>query len=138
MKEKVITKLNRYKINYKESGKSVVINLGLNQEIIILFLDNEKIKITDKLRGWNLLSGMLEVSLKKVMILQFIFVVITCALLFIILYYTGFDFNTMLNIITLVAIFNWGYVIYWTNYYHVKAENFKSMVMNWIENDLIK
>jgi len=130
-KEKIKTKLIRYQMKFEESGKSLNIKLGLSLEILIAFNDDNKISIIDRLSGWNPLSGFFKMSLKNAMIFNTISIVVFWILFMFIFnslkLYIGFEVFTM----SLVCI--WGYVLYWSTYYQIKAESFKRTLMNWLD-----
>ena len=50
--------------------------MNFAQRMIIDFSDSEKIKIKDKLVGWNFLNGFIEMSIKKATLYNFIGVII--------------------------------------------------------------
>ncbi len=57
-KAKVLKFLDKYNYNYSEKNNSIVVNLDLAQQVKIQFNETNKIVMTDKLVGWNFLTGM--------------------------------------------------------------------------------
>jgi len=123
-KEKLLTFLKKFGYKYSEKNKSVIVSLDFAQKVIINFEDNEKIKISDKLTGWNFLTGLIEMSLKNAMVYNFIGGIIVGILFF------GLEINIPeTNFITFyLVLILW--VILFTVYYLNKLESFKIQVIN--------
>lgn len=135
MKSEILKKLRLHNYRFKQSSKGIEVKLGLNQIVEINFTDNGLVEIKDKLVGWNPLSGMLKLELKFVVIYQTILMIITALILFLVLKYNdALEFNKILDIVLIISLFGWGYIIYWTNYYNVKAEVFKATIQRWLDS----
>jgi len=74
MKEKLRNKLTRFDYQFTESENQIIVDLGSWQEVKITFED-EKIKISDKLRAWNILTTF-PMSIKTALFLNPLFVII--------------------------------------------------------------
>ena len=123
-KEKLLTFLKKFGYKYSEKNKSVIVSLDFAQKVIINFEDNEKIKISDKLTGWNFLTGLIEMSLKNAMVYNFIGGIIVGILFF------ALEINIPeTNFITFYLVFIL-WVILFTVYYLNKLESFKIQVIN--------
>jgi len=136
-KKLIKTKLLRYQIEFAESEKSLKINLGLSQVIIVIFSEDNKIGISDKLNRWNALTGIWEMSLKSAIIFVscsnlalWILSLIALSILKLQLIY--------FEIVTMILIASIGYSIFWFNYYQIKFENFKATLINWLDEISLK
>jgi hypothetical protein len=130
LKELVKKNLEKYAYQYIERSSVLYVKLGLSFVGQIDFSHKDKCIITDRLKGWNFLTGMIEMSLKSAMIY------ITIGLLINVLCCSFFEkelsYNFVYVMIGLVA-----YEIIWMAYYSIKSESFKIQVMNWIENEML-
>ncbi len=124
MKEAIKLKLEKYDFKYSEKKNILNVKFGHSQEICIDFLNPEKIIIKDKLVSWNFLTGVIEMSLKATMVFN------TIGLLIIATMFALFDIPNASFYFT----FLFGLVAIWTLYYLVRSENFKKMLINWIEH----
>ena len=71
-KEKIMLFLNKFNYNYHMKDDTILVKLGLSQQIKIEITETNKIIIKDKLLGWNFLTGMIEMSLKNSIIYNLI------------------------------------------------------------------
>ncbi|HAN77202.1 MAG TPA: hypothetical protein DCQ31_05220 [Bacteroidales bacterium] len=124
MKEAIKLKLEKYDFKYSEKKNILNVKFGHSQEICIDFSNPEKIIIKDKLVSWNFLTGVIEMSLKATMVFN------TIGLLIIATMFALFDIPNASFYFT----FLFGLVAIWTLYYLVRSENFKKMLINWIEH----
>ena len=136
-KKLVKTKLIRYQIEFVESEKSLKINLGLSQDIIVIFSEDNKICISDRLNSWNALTGIWKMSLKNAMIfVSFsnlaLWILSLIALSFLKLQLIYFELSTMILIASI------GYSFFWFSYYHLRYENFKATLINWLDEITLK
>ncbi|SHE61876.1 hypothetical protein SAMN05444278_103164 [Psychroflexus salarius] len=125
--QKILNFLNKYNYNfeYYENRRLIVVNLGFNLFSHIQISDNQEIiKISDKLEGFNGISGFIQTSIKKSMIYQTIMLLIA----FIILELTKFskydyDYTYLLVIFITISLL-------WFIFYLVKSEIFKMKIEN--------
>ncbi len=128
-KEELKHKLKRYNYKYKEQFDVIIVNLTPTLEIKIDYSEADRVIISDKLRGYNMLTGIWSMSVKTSIvfntILSFVY-----ALFFIFLNYSlnKQEFDV---IIILLFVIGMCWLILWTNFYFVKAENFKTLIKSW-------
>ena len=131
MKEIIKKKLEKYGYNYTENKNLLDIELDFSQHLIVDFSEEEKIKFNDKLKGWNLLTGIIEMSYKGAIIYQTIGLFLA---IFLIMFLGNSSENfIILYVFMMVGISVW--VIIWSFYYLVKLENIKKQIIYWIENN---
>jgi hypothetical protein len=124
-KVKVLNFLNKYNYNYSEKDKTIFVKLELAQQVKIEFDEPNKIIITDKLIGWNFLTGLIEMSLKNALIYNFV-----GTILFGFFCIFSEKKENGLNVIAMFLVFiTW--VILFSGYYIVKLESFKNQIINW-------
>ncbi|PQJ20608.1 hypothetical protein [Tenacibaculum sp. SG-28] len=117
--------LNKFDYKFEKKNNKIIVKLDFAQRIIIDFSDPKKIKITDRLVGWNFLTGLIEMSLKSATLINFIAVLITTFLLvYFDIKYSELNFMFFF----LVAIF---WELFWTIFYLVKMENMKGILTSW-------
>lgn len=136
-KKLVKTKLIRYQIEFVESENSLKINLGLSQDIIVIFSEDNKIYISDRLNSWNALTGIWKMSLKNAMIF------VSCLnLAFWILSLIALSFLKLqliyFEMVTMILVASIGYSVLWFNYYQIRYENFKATLINWLDEIILK
>jgi len=131
MKEIIKKKLEKYGYNYTENKNLLDIKLDFSQHLIVDFSEEEKIKFNDRLKGWNLLTGIIEMSYKAAIIYQTIGLFLA---IFLIMFLGNSSENfIILYVFMMVGISVW--VIIWSFYYLVKLENIKKQIIYWIENN---
>ena len=117
--------LNKFDYKFEKKNNQIIVKLDLAQRIIIDFSNPEKIKITDRLVGWNFLTGLIEMSIKNATIYNFIgALVLTIMFVYLDLEYDGI--NLIFFFLTFIL-----WVILWTTFYLIKAENIKRTLMSW-------
>lgn len=126
-KDNVIKFLNKYNYSYSETNNSIIVKLELAQQVKIEFDEPNKIILKDKLKGWNFLTGMIEMSLKSALIYNFIGTILIGFLcMFSENNENGFSFIAMfLVFITWITLFS--------TFYIVKLESFKNQIVNFIK-----
>ena len=133
----LIEKLNKYNYRFQAENNKLYINLGFSQEVTVDFSDSAKVLITDKLRGWNPLTGLIEMSLKTSMIYHAIGYVI--ALCFILTMSVNFccevTHSMSMLFLPLLLITATAWTTLWTLYFHIKAENMKRQIIDWLGNN---
>lgn len=128
-KEDLKVKLKRYDYKYSEQFDKIVVKLGSSLEVEVDFSQSEKIIITDKLRGYNILTGVWSMSVRGSIIfntiLSFIYTMFYIYLNYII------SKPIMSNFTIMFLILAFGWLILWTLYYLIKSESFKMLVKSW-------
>ena len=120
----ILNFLNKYNFKYSVNAEIIIVNLDFAQNVILDFSQPDKIKINDRLTGWNFLTGLIPMSLKHAIIYNFVVAVII-GILFINIKVENSEFN--LIAFYLVLIF---WIVLFSGYYLVKLENFKSQIIN--------
>ena len=123
-REKIIEFLVKFNYKFTETNQIIAVKLEFAQIVYIDLSDPNKVKLTDKLTGWNFLTGMVTMSLKDAMIYNFAGGILV-GLVLLYLSSTAIDMN--LNVFYLIFIF---WVIPFIVYYTVKLESFKTRIMN--------
>lgn len=125
-KEIIKQKLEKFDYEFYEKGNKLIVKLGFSLDIEVEFTDENKIEIKDKLKGWNFLTGMFEMSVRSSLILNTVFSLIL-ALSF--LYTNLITKNIYIGLITLfIFILCVFWILLWTTYFTIKAENFKRFI----------
>lgn len=125
--EKTEKLLNKFDYKFEKKDSTITIKLDFAQRIIVDFSNPEKIKITDRLVGWNFLTGLIEMSIKNATLYNFIgAIVMTFLFVYLDLEYGGLN----------LVLFFLGFIIWvllWTIFYLVKSENVKQNLIRWNE-----
>lgn len=120
----IINYLTKYDFKYAVNSEKITVNLDFAQEVILDFSEPNKMKINDQLTGWNLLTGLIPMTLKHAIIYNFIVAVLVG-----ILFVNIEDGNSGLNFIPFyLSMLLW--ILLFSGYYLVKLENFKTQIMN--------
>jgi len=128
MKELLKSKLDKYDYKYSCRKNEIKVKLGHSLEINIELSNPKKIIIKDKLVSWNFLTGGIEMSLKSTMVFN------TIGIIFIAIMFAILEIKTKVPNVSIYLLFLIVLVVIWTIYYMIKAENFKKMIITWIEN----
>lgn len=121
-KDKILEFLEKYDFKYSSNNEEITVNLDFAQKVFIDFSQPNKIIISDKLTGWNFLTGIVEMSLRAAMVYNFIGAFIL-ALFFMTLHFINAE---ILFIPFYLLYIMW--VLMFSGYYLVKLEGFKSHI----------
>jgi hypothetical protein len=119
--------LKRFDYRYERKNNELIIKMDFSQIMIIDFSDSEKIKIKDKLVEWNFLTGLIEMSIKNATLYNFIAAMVI-TFLFVFLDYKSDKLNLMFFFLAVII-----WLLLWTIFYLVKAENLKRILISWNE-----
>jgi hypothetical protein len=119
--------LKKFDYKFQRKNNELIIKMDFAQRMIIDYSDSEKIKIKDKLVGWNFLTGLIEMSIKNATLYNFIGIIIITFL------FVNLDLEHIgMNLVFFyLAFIIW--VLLWTMFYLVKAENLKRILISWNE-----
>ncbi len=123
--EKTEELLNKFDYNFEKKNDKIIVKSDFAQRIIIDFSDPEKIKISDRLVGWNFLTGLIEMSIKNATLYNFIGAIVI-TLLFV---YFDLESNGIHPVFFFSTFITW--VLLWTTFYLIKAESIKRTLMSW-------
>ncbi len=123
-KIQILNFLTKYNFKYSENTEVITVNLDFAQKVILDFSESEKLKIDDRLTGWNFLTGLISMSLKHAIIYNFVVAAII-GILFINLQVENSEFSLTPFYLVLML-----WILLFSGYYLVKLENFKSQIMN--------
>jgi hypothetical protein len=128
-KQELKQKLNKYNYKYKEQFEKITVKLDSTLEIDIDYSEEGKVIITDKLCGYNMLTGVWSMSIRS----SIIFNMIGSFIYFLFFSYLRYILHKPFLgfLILLLFVVGIGWVILWTSYYHIKSENFKTLVQSW-------
>lgn len=125
--EYFLHKLDLYDYKYNLQKDSVEIKLGLSQNVIVDFSEQNKILIKDQLKPWNPLTGIIQMSMKSAVVYNTIALIVLLVIMFLL---------GMPNFIKELYFLLWIFIpwmLLWTIYYHVKAEHFKTTIVRWLD-----
>ena len=123
-KIQILNFLTKYNFKYSENTEIITVNLDFAQNVILDFSQPEKLKIDDRLTGWNFLTGLISMSLKHAIIYNFVVTAII-GILFINIKIENSEFNLISFYLVIIL-----WTLLFSGYYLVKLENFKSQIMN--------
>jgi hypothetical protein len=113
--------LKKFDYNYSRNNEELIVKMNFSHKIFINFSNPEKIIITDKLIGWNFLTGIINMNIKKAVLFNLFWGVI---LSFIIAFS---DLKS--GIFFFIALMIW--VLLWFSFYISKSENLKQILIYW-------
>ena len=125
-KEKILTHLKTFNYDFKAQSDRIVVKLGYCLEAEIEF-DDGRIVVKDKLKCWNFLTGVFEMSLKGAMVFNTIFTLIIAVVFVYMNFLTENTILQLMKILAFVLILFW--ILLWSNYYHTKFESFRNSVL---------
>lgn len=123
-KNEIINFLNKYDYKYSVNAENIIVSLDFAQKVTLDFSQPNKLKITDKLTGWNFLTGLISMSLKNAIIYNFVCAVII-GIIFINLQIENSEFNLIPFYLVIML-----WILIFSGYYLIKLENFKSQIIN--------
>ncbi|ALJ06338.1 hypothetical protein APS56_14855 [Pseudalgibacter alginicilyticus] len=113
--------LKKFDYNYQRNNNQLIIEMDFSQKISIDFSNPEKVKITNKVIGWNFLTGIINMTIKNAAIFNLISGLILGFIFFFIDIKTGIFF--------LIALVIW--VLSWYTFYLSKTDTLKHFLINW-------
>ena len=125
--EKTERLLKKFDYKFEKKNNKIIVKSEFAQRIIIDFSELDKVIITDRLVGWNFLTGLIEMSIKNATVYNF-FGAIVMTFLFV---YLDLEYDGLNLVFFFLAFIIW--VILWTTFYLVKAENIKRNIIRWNE-----
>jgi hypothetical protein len=127
-KEIIIDRLRRYDYKFVEQLNTKKVKLGFSLEIEIEFTEDDKILIHDRLKSWNILTGVFEMSVKSSLIFNAVFALFNA---FIFLLLRTMNESSLVETMTLfVLLIELFWILLWTPYFIIKSENFRRFIEN--------
>jgi len=121
--DKTESLLKQFDFRYERINNGIEIKLAFSQMVIIDYSDPEKVKIKDRLVGWNFLTGLIEISVRYAILVNAIASLLIA--LFLMVYLDSVD----ALLIYMFYILTWN--LPWTLYFTIKAESLKRSLMDW-------
>ena len=123
--EKIVRKLEKLNYDFERRNNRIIVKLGFSLHAQIEINEN-KIEIKDRLKNWNFLTGVVEMSLKNSIVFN-TFLVLFSGIMFFLIHLnierSFLDYLTIL--IFLIGIF---WILLWTMYFLIKFESFKNLI----------
>ncbi len=128
-REELKSKLKKYNYQVKEQYGDIFVKLDSTIQIKIHETEEGRVLITDKLIGYNMLTGVWCMSVKN----SIVFNIVGSFLYLMLITFVTIDSDKMpISIMGLIfLVFALGWIIFWTLYYLVKIENFKTLIQIW-------
>jgi hypothetical protein len=126
MKESIIIKLNKFNYPYFELDNKLIIELGFNLKCEVHFKENNSIAIDGTLNGWNFLTGILKLNIKRLMFYNSFWLIF---LIFVQLYFNSNE----IKLPYLPFIFSVWFIM-WNLYYLISFYTFKTILHQWTNN----
>ncbi|MFD0930975.1 hypothetical protein ACFQ0R_00030 [Psychroflexus salinarum] len=129
--ENTESQLNRFDYSYERKSELIEIKLGFGLRMNVHFSEDGNIKIEDKLVSWNILTGVLEMSIKGAIIYNFIGTVLL-GFLFLFYFFSDFEAEKLSLLVMFLIVIFWQIVF--TSFYLIKAGHMKHTLIRWNEN----
>ena len=113
--------LRKFDYNYQRNNDELIVEMDFSQKISIDFSNPEKVIITNKLIGWNFLTGIINMNIKNAALFNLISGLGLGFIFFFIDIKTGIFF--------LIALVIW--VLSWYTFYLSKTDTLKHFLINW-------
>lgn len=125
MLEKLETNLKKFDYQYEIINENEILLFSKFKIEISIKIENDKVLIKDRIKGWNPLTGFFPTSINKVFKTTTIGLVILFIIIEIIKIYRDFNPNTYLIIFGM-------WEIMWNFFYLVKIITIKNRIINWL------
>lgn len=119
--------LNKFNYNFERNNSTLIIKLDFALTIIIDFSNPDNIKITDRLVGWNFLTGLIEMSIKNAIIYNFVGILLAGFV------FTYLDYSLDKPTLIFVFLVFLSWVLLFSIYYFAKSETLKQNLIRWNE-----
>lgn len=123
--ERIVRKLEKLNYDFEIRNNRIIVKLGFSLHAQIEINEN-KIEIKDRLKNWNFLTGVVEMSLKSSIIFN-TFLVLFSGIMFLLIHLNNESsfLNYLTILIFLIGIF---WILLWTMYFLIKFESFKNLI----------
>jgi len=123
--EKIVRKLEKLNYDFETRNNRIIVKLGYSHHAQIEINEN-KIEIKDRLKNWNFLTGVVEMSLKSSIVFNTFLILFSGIMFFLIhLKVESSYLNYLTILIFLIGIF---WILLWTMYFLIKFEFFKNLI----------
>ncbi|WP_139959122.1 hypothetical protein [Flavicella sediminum] len=113
--------LKKFDYSYHLKNDEIIIDMELSHKILVDFSNPQKVIITDKLIGYNFLTGIFKMSIKKAILFNIVIGFFLSLLISL--------ENANLGVLFFIALMVW--VLLWSFFYISKSETLKQILINW-------
>lgn len=113
--------LRKFDYCYERHNNELIVEMDFSQSILIDFSNPKDIVITDKLIGWNFLTGIINMSIKNAVFFNLLFGSILSLMVAFIDLKTG--------IFIFVGVMIWAFS--WSAFYFSKKQTLRRFLINW-------
>ncbi|MBP0904495.1 hypothetical protein ACFSKN_11390 [Mariniflexile gromovii] len=114
--------LKKFDYNYEKRDKALIIDMEFSQKVMVDFSNPESIVMTNKLKGWNFLTGIIPSSIKNAVFLNLVLGIILSLLISL--------YDTQAGVFFFLGLMFW--VLVWFTFYHSKFNNLQQFLMKWM------
>lgn len=113
--------LRKFDYNFERKDKELIIDMNFSQKVLVDFSNPEKVVMTNKLMGWNFLTGIINMNIKNAVLLNLISgLILSCMISF-------YDLKS--GVFFFLGLMFW--VLVWLAFYHSKFDNLKQFLIKW-------
>lgn len=113
--------LRKFDYDYEKRDKELIVNMEYSQKVLVNFSNPENIVMTNKLTGWNFLTGVFTMSIKNAVLFNLIAgFILSCMIAL-------YDFKS--GTFFFLGILFW--VLVWFAFYHSKFDTLKEFLIKW-------
>ncbi|MEN3322546.1 hypothetical protein VP395_02285 [Mariniflexile soesokkakense] len=114
--------LKKFDYNYERRDNALIVDMEFSQKVLVDFSNPENVVMTNKLKGWNFLTGIIPSSIKNAIVLN---VIIGGILSLIISIY-----DTKAGMFFFLGLLFW--VLVWFTFYHSKFNKLQQFLTKWV------
>jgi len=114
--------LKKFDYNYKRHDNVLIVEMDFSQKVLVDFSNPENIIMTNKLIGWNFLTGIIPSSIKNAILLNLIGGVFLSVIISL--------YDSKAGIFFFLGLLFW--VLVWFTFYHSKFDKLKQFLIKWI------
>ncbi|MFG6687834.1 hypothetical protein ACGK9U_14720 [Mariniflexile sp. HNIBRBA6329] len=114
--------LKKFDYNYEKRDKALIIDMEFSQKVLVDFSNPESVVMTNKLKGWNFLTGIIPSSIKNAVFLNLALGIILSLLISL--------YDTQAGVFFFLGLMFW--ILVWFTFYHSKFNNLQQFLMKWM------
>lgn len=113
--------LKKFDYNYERKNNELIIEMGFSQKVLVNFSNPSQIILTNKLIGWNFLTGIIPSSIKNALWINLIVGLILSSIIALsdlkaaVFFFLGLTF----------------WVLFWFTFYHSQFDKLKQFILKW-------
>ncbi|WP_372758077.1 hypothetical protein [Mariniflexile sp.] len=115
--------LKKFDYSYEKRQNELIVDIDFSQKILIDFSNPDGVEMTNKLIGWNFLTGIIPSKIKNAIVINLIAGIITSLIISL--------YDTKSGLFFFLGFMLW--LLVWFTFYYSQFDKLKQFLNNWKE-----